>query len=64
MPSPQSSTPQLFETTLRSSTPAACSAEIRAIGTPHSPKPPTASVAPDGMSATAVAASRTTLSMP
>src|SRR5207302_263680 len=36
---------------------------MSAIGTPQSPKPPTARVAPLGMSATAVAASGTTLSI-
>src|SRR3954453_23730444 len=36
---------------------------MSAIGTPHSPNPPTASVAPSEMSATASCAEATTLSM-
>ena len=45
-PRPQSSTPQLFETASRSSAPCSSSASISTDGIPHSPKPPTASVAP------------------
>src|SRR5690625_5084360 len=60
-PSPQSSTPQLLDTTDRSLTPVACRARMSSIGLPHSPKPPTARVAPGGMSSTAVAASGYTL---
>jgi hypothetical protein len=36
---------------------------MSADGMPHSPKPPAAMLAPDGMSATAVAGSRSTLSI-
>src|SRR5882757_7935693 len=53
MPSPHSSTPQLFETTLRSLTPLSWIALINCIGLPHSPKPPTARLAPSEMSSTA-----------
>ena len=63
-PSPQSSTPQLFDTASRSVVPASSSAWISTDGIPHSPKPPTARVAPSGMSATASAADVTTLSTP
>ena len=42
--------------------PASSSAPISTDGIPHSPNPPTASVAPSGMSATASAADATTLS--
>ncbi len=42
--------------------PASSSASISTDGIPHSPNPPTASVAPSGMSATASAADATTLS--
>src|SRR3954466_14527392 len=45
----------------RSSAPCSSSASISTIGTPHSPNPPTDSVAPDGMSATASAADATIL---
>ena len=62
-PRPHSSTPQLFDTASRSVTPASSSASISTDGTPHSPNPPTASLAPSGMSATASAALATTLSM-
>src|SRR4051794_16953495 len=62
-PRPQPSTPQLFETTTRSPTPAASTAPIRVDGMPQSPKPPTASRAPSGRSAMASAGSVTTLSM-
>ena len=61
-PSPQSSTPQLFETASRSVVPASSSASISTDGIPHNPNPPTDSVAPSGMSATASAALATTLS--
>jgi len=63
MPRPQSSTPQLLLTTLRSVVPWARSASMRAIGFPESPKPPTASEAPSGMSATAAAADSHCLSI-
>ena len=44
--------------------PASSSASISTDGMPHSPNPPTESVAPSGMSATAsAAADATTLSM-
>jgi hypothetical protein len=46
----------LFENTSRSVTPASSSAWINWSGIPHRPKPPTASVAPLVMSATALAA--------
>src|SRR6185295_4149751 len=62
MPSPQSSTPQLFDTTCRSVVPASCSAAISWVGTPQRPNPPTASDAPSEMSATAAAADSETLS--
>ncbi len=55
-PRPQPSTPQLFDTTSRLVAPLASSARTSVIGTPLSPKPPTAMVAPFGMSATASAA--------
>ena len=61
-PSPQPSTPQLFETTSRSSTPASSRAAINTLGIPLNPKPPTASEDPDTMSATASRALATTLS--
>src|SRR5918993_1848294 len=63
IPSPHSSTPALFDTTSRSRTPASSSARIRTVGMPHSPNPPTVSVAPSGMSATAAVADVTTLSI-
>lgn len=63
-PSPQSSTPQLLETHSRSFTPNAWTESMSTLGMPHSPNPPTASVAPSGMSATASAGEVTTLSMP
>src|SRR5882724_2612943 len=63
IPSPQSSTPQLLETTLSCLVPDRCSASIRPMGMPHRPKPPTAIDAASGMSATAVARSATTLFM-
>src|SRR3954453_20832677 len=62
-PSPQSSTPQLLLTTSRSVTPASSSAWMSPLGMPHSPTPPTASVLPSGMSATASAALATVLSI-
>ena len=43
--------------------PASSTAWISTDGIPHSPNPPTASVAPSGMSATAASALATTLSM-
>jgi hypothetical protein len=63
IPSPQSSTPQLLLTMLRSVVPWASSASMRAMGLPESPKPPTASDAPSGISATASAADPTVLSI-
>src|SRR4051794_3102424 len=63
IPRPHSSTPQLLLTVSSSSTPAASSASISAVGMPQRPKPPTASEAPLGMSATASAALPTTLSI-
>src|SRR5690606_37307199 len=63
MPRPQSSTPALLDTASSSSTPASSNARISAAGTPHSPKPPTARVLPEGMSATASAAEGTVLSI-
>src|SRR3954467_12166988 len=47
----------------RSEAPCWSSASISWIGTPHRPKPPTARVAPEGMSATASRVVATTLSM-
>src|SRR3954471_10989201 len=52
-PSAWSSTPQLFEIDVRLRAPCSRIASISAMGTPQSPKPPTASVAPSEMSATA-----------
>ena len=57
-PRPQSSTPQLLETPRGRSRPASSSASMSTDGMPHSPNPPTASVAPRAMSATASAALR------
>src|SRR3954463_14106758 len=62
-PSAWSSTPQLFEIVVRSRVPCSRSASISAKGTPQSPKPPTASTAPSGTSATACAALTITLSI-
>ncbi|KQR91231.1 hypothetical protein ASF93_07720 [Microbacterium sp. Leaf347] len=62
-PRPQSSTPQLFETIERSLVPCASRASMRAIGLPERPKPPTARLAPSGMSATASAGVATSLSI-
>src|SRR5688500_3294666 len=62
MPSPQSSTPQLFDTIRSSLVPASWRALMSSVGTPQSPNPPTAIEAPSGMSATASAAEGTTLS--
>src|SRR5579875_3427340 len=64
MPKPQSSTPQLLDTTRRSPTPAVCRALIRVVGTPQRPNPPTASDEPAATSATASTADATTLSTP
>ncbi len=61
-PSPQPSTPQLFDTTSRSSMPDSSSAAINTLGIPHNPKPPTAREDPGTMSATASRALATTLS--
>jgi hypothetical protein len=61
-PKPQSSTPQLFDTTWSSCTPARRSSAISVDGMPQSPNPPTAMVAPSEMSATACSAT-TTLSI-
>ena len=55
--------PQLFDTTPRPETPRSYSAWISTFGTPLSPNPPTASVAPSGTSATASRAVATTLSI-
>src|SRR4051794_13920186 len=63
-PRPHWSTPQLSEPAWRSVPPASSTASISTDGTPHSPNPPTASVAPSGMSPTASAALATTLSIP
>lgn len=46
MPRPHLSTPQLFDTTMRSFFPDSFTASIVAMGIPHSPNPPTRSVAP------------------
>ena len=61
-PSPKSSTPALLLTQVRSRVPRAAMAAMRCSGRPHRPKPPTVSVAPWGMSATAAAAEGKTLS--
>ena len=63
-PSPSASVPQLFDTTLSRFVPASNRASISDHGTPHSPKPPTATVDPETMSATAAAASATTFVIP
>src|SRR5205085_11758093 len=60
-PSPQLSTPALFETQVRFLTPRDTTALIRFSGMPQRPKPPTTSVAPSKMSLTASAAEATTL---
>jgi hypothetical protein len=57
------STPQLFETTVRSVAPLRVSAPIRFSGIPQSPNPPTMSVAPSAMSRTASSAEAMTLSI-
>src|SRR4029453_8837058 len=62
-PRPQSSTPQLFDTTSRSPTSASTSASMRTDGIPDTPNPPEASEAPLWISSTARAAEDTTLSM-
>jgi len=53
--------PQLFENTSRFPASRSTKPSISADGTPHSPKPPTASVEPSRMSATASAAEAKTL---
>src|ERR1700712_4986312 len=63
MPSPQSSTPQLLETTSRSRTPFASSPRISTLGMPHRPKPPAAILAPSSMPSRAMSTVETTLSM-
>src|ERR1044071_3636152 len=60
-PSPQSSTPALFETQVRFLTPFLTRALMRFSGIPHSPNPPTTSNAPSKMSLTASSAEATTL---
>src|SRR3954471_6727067 len=55
--------PQVFQIVVRSRVPCSTSASISAKGTPQSPKPPTASTAPSGTSATACAALTITLSI-
>src|SRR4051794_20266137 len=60
-PRPQSSTPALLETQVRSFTPRLTSALIRFSGMPQRPKPPTTSVAPSATSRTASSADATTL---
>ena len=62
-PSPQSSTPALFENASRSVVPASSTASISTDGIPQRPNPPTDRVDPSLMSATASAALLTTLSM-
>src|SRR3954454_11563543 len=62
-PRPAPSTPQLLETTVRSPAPCRSSASMSTQGMPLNPKPPTARLAPCGTSATAWAASGTTLSI-
>ena len=54
-PSPQSSTPQLFDTTRKSLTPESSSALISTLGIPQRPKPPTDSEHPSVTPATASA---------
>src|SRR6476661_1612116 len=62
-PRPQSSTPQLFDTTSRSPTPVSSNASMRTEGMPDTPNPPAAMDDPLLMSATASAADHTTLSI-
>src|ERR1700722_15180008 len=61
-PRPAPSAPALFDATVRFVAPCASSASIRIRGTPLRPKPPTARLAPSGMSATASCALATVLS--
>src|SRR6476646_3089664 len=63
MPSPQSSTPQLFETASRPVRPASWMAAMRAEGMPQRPKPPTESDIPSRIPAMASWGVETTLSM-
>ena len=60
-PKPKSSTPALFETAVKSFVPVSLKAFIKFSGIPHKPKPPTVTVHPFGMSATASAAFSHTL---
>src|ERR1039458_4827833 len=62
-PRPHPSTPQLLLTVSRSVASLARSASMRAVGMPHSPKPPTANDEPLRMSCTACSAVSTTLSI-
>ena len=52
-PSPKLSTPQLLETTVWSLVPFSTMASMSFSGIPHSPNPPTSSLSPDSISATA-----------
>ena len=63
IPSPQSSTPQLFEIASRSLMPASWIARMSTLGMPQSPKPPTDRVIPSVMPSMAAAGLETTLSM-
>src|SRR6478735_5512676 len=63
MPSPQSSTPQLFETASRPVRPASWMAAMRTEGMPQRPKPPTESDIPSRIPAMASWGVETTLSM-
>jgi hypothetical protein len=56
MPSPKSSTPALFEATVRSLTPASRIAAIRSSGMPQRPKPPAAMVMPSNRSPSSASA--------
>src|SRR5947207_7836442 len=64
LPSPTPSTPQLFDTVRRPPMPCSSKASMSTNGMPQSPNPPTARLAPSGMSATASVAVATVLSMP
>jgi hypothetical protein len=55
-PKPKSSTPALFETTIKSFVPRFNTASIRFSGIPQRPKPPTKSFAPLGISVIASSA--------
>src|SRR5260370_36441508 len=61
-PMPKPSTPMLLLIVRRPLTPFGTRAAIKLAGMPHNPKPPTITVAPSGMSATAASGVAITLS--